>query len=764
MMKTKLKRTVLAHSVELALGAGLACGLALSLGGCTTEPMIPAKLDLPPRMPSQLDSALAKAGVANPADSQKIGGTAVVSDNPKPPLVPNKPTPAATVVTTGQSANVTLNFDSLPLPAFIQTVYATVLKRNISIDPAVMARKDLVTLRSGKALTAGEAENSARLLLKSFGIAVQDIGGLIRIVPDSINTGYLPEIRRGRALPDTPLPLRPVFQLVELEAVRNTEIVSYIKTLFGEKIRVTEDPIRNSLLLAGNGDDVQAALEAIQMLDQPLFKGRNSIRITPLIWSAEELVKRLSEILTQEGYAVGTTTPGSVQYPITLLPVAGINSVIVFAQSKEIINHIAEWAQTLDKPAEKSVGRSFFSYQVQNTDASRLADTLQQLLSGSSKSPTATNPTSPINTPSTTTTGAPAVRATGNVVVDAGTNTILFRANGEDYTDMIRLLRELDRPTRQVLIEVTVAEVSLDDTTELGVDWIFKAFNRTGLNVASLGGNTGLTGNGNNSANSSASGGTSTSTTVGGITTTTTTPATASAPQPSGIGSNTVIGQIAGFVVGQLDGSGSPRVVLSALAQLTKTNVLSTPRIQARNGETATIRVGDEVPINTGQQSTSSGTITTTQYRSTGTLLRIKPVVHSSDQVDIDITQENSIVKNNASASGTNPTISTRALDTKLTLRHGETYVMGGLISNTTANTDSGVPFLKDIPILGYAFKKNKVTLFRTELIVLITPYIINDSTEARAVTDAFRKQLGPWAQVQPKLTPEQNTIPIPAN
>ena len=749
MMKTKLKRTVLAHSVEMALGVSLACGLALSLGGCTTEPMIPAKLDLPPRMPSQLDSVLSTAGAAKPADSQKIGGTAVVSDNPKPPSVPNKSTPAATVVTTGQSANVTLNFDSLPLPAFIQTVYATVLKRNISIDPAVMARKDLVTLRSGKALTAGEAENSARLLLKSFGIAVQDIGGLIRIVPDSINTGYLPEIRRGRALPDTPLPLRPVFQLVELQAVRNTEIVSYIKTLFGEKIRVTEDPIRNSLLLAGNGDDVQAALEAIQMLDQPLFKGRNSIRITPLIWSAEELVKRLSEILTQEGYAVGITTPGSVQYPITLLPVAGINSVIVFAQSKEIINHIAEWAQTLDKPAEKSVGRSFFSYQVQNTDASRLADTLQQLLS-SSKSPTAANTSSPINTPSATTTGAPAVRATGNVVVDTGTNTILFRANSEDYTDMIRLLRELDRPTRQVLIEVTVAEVSLDDTTELGVDWIFKAFNRTGLNVASLGGNTGLTGNTTSTTPAAGSGGTAAT--------------TPPAFQPSGIGSNTVLGQIAGFVVGQLDGSGSPRVVLSALAQLTKTNVLSTPRIQARNGETATIRVGDEVPINTGQQSTSSGTITTTQYRSTGTLLRIKPVVHSSDQVDIDITQENSIVKNNASASGTNPTISTRALDTKLTLRHGETYVMGGLISNTTANTDSGVPFLKDIPILGYAFKKNKVTLFRTELIVLITPYIINDSTEARAVTDAFRKQLGPWAQVQPKLTPEQNTIPISAN
>ena len=751
MMKTKLMRTRSAHAVILALGLGIGS----QLGGCATEPVIPAKLDLPPRAPSLFDIAPSAVTASVATNSAKSGGTAIIADNPKPPLLPNKPAQAAaTVVTSGQSADVTLNFDSLPLPAFIQTVYATVLKRNISIDPAVMARKDLVTLRSGKALTAGEAENSARLLLKSYGIAVQDIGGLIRIVPDSINTGYLPEIRRGRALPDTPLPLRPVFQLVELQAVRNTEIISYIKTLFGEKIRVTEDPIRNSLLLAGNGDDVQAALEAIQMLDQPLFKGRNSIRITPLIWSAEELVKRLTEILTQEGYAVGTTTPGSVQYPITLLPVAGINSVIVFAQSKEIINHIAEWAQTLDKPAEKSVGRSFFSYQVQNTDASRLAETLQQLLSssgasGSNKGLAAANMSSPSNTPSTTATGAPTVRATGNVVVDAGTNTILFRANGEDYTDMIRLLRELDRPTRQVLIEVTVAEVSLDDTTAVGVDWIFKALNRTGLNVTSLGGNTGVVNKVDTTATAAGTGGTAT---------------TPPAPLPSGIGRSTLLGEITGFVVGQLDGSGNPRVVLSALAQLTKTNILSTPRIQARNGETATIRVGDEVPINTGQQSTASGTITTTQYRSTGTILRIKPVVHSSDQVDIDISQENSIVKSVAGASGINPTISTRALDTKLTLRHGETFVMGGLISNTTSNTDSGVPFLKDIPILGYAFKKNSTTLARTELIVLITPYIINDSTEARAVTDAFRKQLGPWAQAQPKLAPEQKTMAAPSN
>lgn len=709
MMKTKFMKS------------GLAYAVALVLAGCATEPLIPAKLDIPARPQTQADSAL--AALNNNANSAKNDSATIVTDNPKLPPLPAKPAqPVAPVapVATGQVADVTLNFDSLPLPAFIQTVYATVLKRNISIDPAVMARKDLVTVRSGKALTAVEAENSARLLLKSYGIAVQDIGGLIRIVPDNTNAGYLPEIRRGRAMPDTPLPLRPVFQLVELQAVRNTEIVSYIKTLFGDKIRVTDDIIRNSLLLAGNGDDVQAALEAIQMLDQPLFKGRNSIRITPLIWSAEELVKRLTEILLQEGYAVGTAKEGSVQYPITLLPIAGINSVIVFAQSKEIINHIVEWAQVLDKPAEKSVGRNFFSYQVRNTDASRLAETVQRLLGGTpAKATTAT---------AATTTGAVAApSAASSVVVDKATNTLLFRASGEEYTDIIRLLRDLDRTARQVLIEVTVAEVTLSDGMTTGVDWIFSRVNGSGRNVTASGGNT------------------------------------------SGVIPGNTLSTIAGLVVSQLDGSGNPRAVLNAIANDGRVSVLSNPRLLVRNGEPASIQVGDSIPVLTSQQTNSAtggnGIISSIQYVETGTIMKIKPVIHSSDQVDMEITQEISTPGETVPGGPNSPPISKRTLDTKLTLKHGTTYVLGGLISKRKEVSGRGVPFLKDIPLLGRAFKTNVESDKRTELVMMITPYIMNDDNDARAVTDAIRKQLGPWAQEQLPATATPATAPsVPNN
>ncbi len=697
--KSPPPRQKISHTADLT---GAMIG-ALILAGCTSAPVIPASLDLPQRATS-LSSEIASAS-ANQTRQTSI------SNNPIPPGTIVKQSADITAPSAAGAADITLNFDQIPLPAFIQVVYATALKRNISIDAAVAARKDLITLRSGKQLTAGEAESTARMLLKSYGVAVQDLGGLTRIVPDTSTVGYLPEIRRGRALPDTPLPLRPVFQLVELQAVRNTEVGSYLRTLFGEKVRYTDDSGRNALLLSGNGDDVQAALEAIQLLDQPLFKGRNSVRISPTIWSAEELAKRLTEILLNEGYAVGTTgQSGSAQFPITLLPVAGINSIIVMAQSKEIINHIVEWAKVLDKPAEKSVGRNFFSYQVRNTDATRLAETVQKLLAST-----------PIRTGTTALPAAP--QPTTAVVVDKATNTILFRASGEEYTDIIRLLNDLDRTARQVLIEVTIAEVKLTDAVTTGVDWIFSRLNSSGFNVTALGGNTGGTIAGN------------------------------------------ALSTVTGLVVSQLDGSGNPRAVLQAEAINGRVTFLSNPKLLARNGEEARIQVGDSIPILTQQQTSSAtggnGLISTVQYAETGTIMKIKPVIHSSNQVDMDIVQESSQPGEVAKSGPGSPPISKRVLDTKLTLKHGSTYVLGGLISNRKSITSTGVPFLKDIPILGRAFKKDEESLNRTELVIMITPYIISDDGEARAVTDAVRKQLGTWAQ-ESKLnaSPTSGTTP----
>ncbi len=663
----------------------------LLLAGCATEkPMIPSPLDLPKKVQDYVTMQSGSARDAAPSLQ--------ISETPKPPLAAKTETiktPPPKAPAANEEANITLAFEQIPLPSFIQIVYGTILKRNINVDPAVVARQDLVTIRTGSPQTATQAADAARMLLKSYGIAVIDLGSIVRIVPDSAKSGYLPEIRRGRALPDTPLPLRPIFQLVELQAVRNTDITTWIRTMFGDKVTLQEDPSRNAVWLSGQSDDVTAALEAIHVLDQPLMKGRHSVRITPVFMSADELTKKLTEILQAEGYSAGP--PGAVTSPITLVAIPAVNAIIAFAASPAIVDHVVNWAKELDKPAANSIGRSLFSYQVKYTDAQALAGTLDKILGGSQAA-------KPGGTAAVA--GSVAASLASRVVVDPTSNTIIFQGSNEDYGQVKSLLEMLDHPSKEALIEVTVAEVDLSNNSQLGVEWLISQANLSGSSVVAG--------------------------TLGGL----------------GIGS-------AGFNVRSINGAGNRQVLLNALASDNHATVLSSPRVMARNGETATIQVGQQVPIVTSQQTipvagTAPSVVQAVQYMSTGVILKVRPVIHSGNQIDLDISQEVSAAQTTTTGVNSSPTISTRKVETKLSINDGATVLLGGLISSNGSQGDAGIPLLKDVPGLGQLFRTNTDTSNRTELIILITPYIISSDSDAQAVTGAFKKQLGAWADTIP--------------
>ena len=692
----------------------LSVPIILLLAGCAVnQPMLPAPLDLPKKVQ---EYATIQPGAAQ----SETAPATEISSTPKPPIpsktetIKKQPPSAAAV---DELANITLAFEQMPLPSFIQVVYGATLKKNVNIDPAIVARQDLVTLRTGAPQTASQVAEAARMLLKSYGIAVVDLGSIVRIVPDNANLGYLPEIRRGRALPETPLPLRPIFQLVELQAVRNTDIASWIRTMFGDKVTVYEDPGRNAVWLSGQSENVTAALEAVHVLDQPLMKGRQSARITPAYMSADELAKKLAEILQAEGYSPGP--PGVVSMPVTLVPVPSVNALIVFAADQAIVDHAVAWAKDLDKPGAKGIGRSFFSYQVKYIDAQALATTLDKILGGA-----------PVAKPAGATAAA-AVATSGRVVVDLASNTLIFQGSTEDYGQVKGLLELLDRPTRQALIEVTVAEVSLDDNSSLGIQW---ALNNAGLATLAATNSTGL-----------------------GI-----------AGALAGVGQNTVArtsanatltGAGLNMTYARIDGAHERSMVLSALASNNRATILSSPRIVSRNGETATIQVGQEVPIVTTTQgsttTTSTAPIQSVQYRNSGVILKVRPVIHSGNQIDLDVSQEVSVPGVTETGVASSPTFSTKRLETKLSLKDGATVLLGGLISSTGTKGNAGLPFLKDIPGLGALFGTNSSKNTRTELIVLITTYIISNDNDAQSVTDAFKRQLGSWANtVQPVKAP----------
>ncbi len=669
--------------------------LATALSGCvTSESLVPMAVKIVPP----------ESAAANQTAADQTRVTGLYQTPPPPPGGRTRAgsNEAARAAPANENADTSLMFDQVPLASFIQTVYGAILKRNVSIDPQVQNRQDLVTLRTGTPQTPTQIEEVSRKLLKSYGIAVSDYGGMIRVTPDNAQAGYLPEILRGRALPEVPMSLRPVFQLVELQAVNPGNVSNWLKTMFGNKVQVQDDMARQAIMLSGQRDDVQAAMEAIQVLDQPAMRGRNSARIAPAFWSAEEMSKRLVDLLTAEGY--GVSLQPNAQTPVILVPVAPLNSVIVFAPSGPVLDHVLQWARELDQPGKGGGNAGYFTYQVRNTDAAALAKTLQEIMSPGAAAPAAAPAAG-------ATTAGGSVRS--RVVVDAASNSLIIQGTSAEYQQWLGLLQGLDRPAKSALISVTVAEVYLTDSEQLGIEWLLHNFQINGYTVSGVGtlGNLGVRA-------------------IGGL----------------GISGQGIT------INGGVDASGlpiNPRVVINALATTSKLRVLSNPSIVTRNGETATIQVGDEVPIQTST-STSTSTegapvIATIQYKQTGVILKVRPVIHSSGRLELDVSQEVSSASQTRTGVSSSPTITTKKIDTKLSMSDGNTILLGGIMSQETTRADTGIPLLKDIPIAGFLFKSNTDSVTRRELIIMITPNVINDDYDARSVSEAFRNRF-PWA------------------
>ena len=632
--------------------------------------------------------------------------TRITSGPTAPPMIAGNLRPMQPPVQPPAEAagDLTVSFEQMALPSFIQAVYGGILRINYAIDPAVSARTELVTFRTPQPLTAVKLQEVAGQLLKSYGIAVQDFGGVVRIVPQANVSSTLPLIRRGRAQPTVPLPLRPIFHYIETEATRPQNILPSIKSMLTNKVTIEADA-SGGLLISGQPDDVQVALELIQVFDQPSTRGQNNARITPRFWSADEFTRRLAEVLKAEGYAVGTQS--GTGEPITLIALPPINSVIAFSTSKEVLQHVMSWVKELDQMSTVQSGSAYFTYAVRHADAQELAKSLNELIGGAATPaiPSVTG-AAPVAAPQST------VGRQRRVVVNNATNSLIFQGGSqEDYRQWLTLLTELDRPVKSALLDVMVAEVALNDNNDQGFSWQLDQLG-AGASAVKLSGTSykvGLSG--------------------------------------SGIALNALLG-----------GNPLRQLAISALASNSDSRVISNPKLMTRNGESASISVGQDVPTVTSQAVASTATNAfgatstnvvpqTIQYRNTGVLLRVRPVIHAGDRIDLDISQEVSSAELTTTGVTSSPTIRKRSVETKLSLRDGATVMLGGLISETNTDSDSGVPILKDIPGLGNFFKKSGRSRARTELVVLITPYIINDSQEAEAATDAYQTTLGDWAQ-----------------
>jgi len=198
-----------------------------------------------------------------------------------------------------------------------------------------------------------------------------------------------------------------------------------------------------------------------------------------------------------------------------------------------------------------------------------------------------------------------------------------------------------------------------------------------------------------------------------------------------------------------LDVAGQNRFALTAFANDSRVNILSVPRLLVKSGNEANIDIGTEVPTismtTTSNQTTDGNTnlLQSIQYRKTGIILRIKPTVYSDDRIDLDISQEVSeaMPVPDDSKIGS-PSIFNRALNSSLSLRDGGSVVMAGLMSERNTDGSNGIPVLKDVPVLGNLFKSRNRSSNKTELVLMIVPYIIESDERASAVSQAIVDRL----------------------
>jgi general secretion pathway protein D len=551
----------------------------------------------------------------------------------------------------------------------------------------------------------------------------------------------MPDVIRSRALPELPVALRPIFQVIDLHQVSVGDMQSWLANAYGAKVKVFPSPRTGSILLLGLPTDVRAAVEAVQILDQARLAGRESLRVTPVYWTATKLADQLVTVLKAEGYDASASYEAAAA-AVMVIPIQANNSIVVFAADTGILSHVRQWVADLDQPANADPLNNIFVYSVQNTTAASLGQTVSSVLGGTAGpaagagattpearlegagqtlmppqlNPSQAAPRAASQAPGGAGNTASTTLANGTrLVVDADRNALVIVGSAQDYERIRPLLTKLDVPPLEVLIEVTVAELTLNDSDNLGIEWSL------GHNIGD-----GLTQSLGTSATVTTAAGT-----VGG----------------AGLSLGT-----GGFNYTLLNGLGQVRFVLNALSQNNHISVLSTPRILAKSGAQASIEVGTQVPIVTSQGTSSalqiggsSGILQSIEYQKTGVLLTVSPVVHSGNRVDLSVVQDVSAAIPNATSSISSPEIEDRNVKTQLTLGDGQTVVIGGMIQDTRNDNDQGVPYLKDIPVLGLLFRNQAVSRAKTELLIFITPYVVATDNDASAITRQFRDQMQKW-------------------
>ena len=696
--------------------------------------------DSPPQPPSDAPGA----GTLNQAELYPGTGFGV------------RPQPQANPVVLGEGGEVTLNFVNADVREVIDTVLGTTLKLNFIIDPRVQG---VVTLRTAQPVPVSQVIGVLEDVLAMNGVALVESGGLYKVVPvedavtapEILSEGGGGPVRLERGFGLHVIPLRHASAAALREVVE-----AFVPP--GRVLRV--DAARNLLVFVGTAAESRDIEDLIATFDVDWMQGMSFALLPLQVADPEAMTAELDKVFGQEE---GGALKGVVQF----VPIKRLSAVLVITPQPAYLNQARQWVARLDRGQEGDQ-RRLYVYYVQNGRAAEIADVLGQVFGYATSAVQREQP--PELAPGLTPTelgggrggtfggsmsgstysgdtglgagtgfgttsarrarrqqaeggtglggelGPAALQAEAGapenqvrVVADTRNNALVAYATPDEYTKITSALEKLDIVPLQVMIEATIAEVTLNDTLRYGVEWFFD---------------------------------------VGDSTITFNTSDT-STPTPT---QNLLTSLFPGF--SYLFATDDVKIVINALAAVTDVKVVSSPQLLVLDNETARLQVGDQVPIlttTTAVGADPNDVVQEVEYRDTGVILDIIPRVNASGLVVLDIVQEVSDVAATTDTTLT-PTIRQRQIASTIAVNSGETIALGGLIRDINDNSVTGVPLLSEIPILGNLFKTTTDAVRRTELLVLLTPRVVRDRYDARAMTEDLRKRLRSLPPLVPKI------------
>ena len=718
----------------------LGLSVAVALAGCATS-----QRDMQTD-PALMQQALNGAGDPAPAASAEMpaAGSADAPAAATPRTAPGRqiikgnqrfirPASPAASKAQAEQGDIVFNFTDQPIEAVINSVMGDLLHENYSISQGV---KGSVSFSTSKPVTKQQALSILETLLSWTDNAMIRQGDRYVILPAD-------KAVAGKLVPETTV-AQPASglaaRLYPLRYIGASEMQKLLKPFVRENAFLLVDPARNVISLAGTPDELANYQDTIDTFDVDWLKGM-SIGVYGLQRAS------VAELMPQLQKLFGPDSGMPLSDMVRFMPNERTNSIVAISAQPEYLQEVGDWIRTIDEGGGNEP--QLFVYDVRNMKAADLARYLRQIYgSGQIADDKAAKVAPGLKTTSLTSLNGTAGQSSqglggmgtqennsedtsGDAYDDAeqtdtssvepgdasaksleesvritaqkSSNQLLVRTRPAQWKEIESAIKRLDSPPLQVQIETRILEVKLTGDLDLGVQWY----------LGRLAGNSSSTTVANESGSQGALG-------AGGV----------------ALGSSSMFYS---FVSNNL------QVALRALETRGLTQVLSAPSLVVLNNQQAQIQVGDNIPISqtTVNTSTSDTTLSSVEYVQTGVILDVVPRINPGGLVYMDIQQQVSDADDSAvTTTQPNPRISSRAVSTQVAVQSGQTVLLGGLIKQDNGQSDTRVPGLSSIPGLGWLFGSTSKSRDRTELIVLITPKVVNNPEQSRQVTADYRQQM----------------------